>query len=311
LLPLAFPRVFISYTRASLWGQKLAGTLSQRLNAGGAGVFSDHAITEGTSWRRALNQNLGHASVLIALVDTNTVLREWPAAEVEAGLLGQTIAGSPQLIVIRAADLSPPDDDAWHWLPVFRTVLAPREDQRESGPMVLADSDETIENIAAALRPQSYRAQGVFPHALAKLLLRLWAIPQMLVLLLGSVGAIAGYVALIFVLLHLARIDVVGWLTQEHVLTALFACSCLWLGYTLRLTLASRFQLRHARWRQITATHRTACIGLAALIAILSLCVSPLAIACSSLIGVISFGVADGYCEARARREPLFLRAND
>ena len=134
LLPLAFPRVFISYTRASQWGQHLAGALSRRLAAGGAGVFSDHAIPEGTSWRRALNQNLGHSSVLIALVDADTVVREWPAAEVEAALLGQAMAGSPQLVVILAPSLPPPDDDAWRWLPVFRTVLAPRDDQRETGP---------------------------------------------------------------------------------------------------------------------------------------------------------------------------------
>ncbi len=311
LLPLAFPRVFISYTRASQWGQHLAGALSRRLAAGGAGVFSDHAIPEGTSWRRALNQNLGHASVLIALVDADTVVREWPAAEVEAALLGQAMAGSPQLVVILAPSLPPPDDDAWRWLPVFRTVLAPRDDQRESGPIVLADSDKAIEDIVAALRPQSYRAQGVFPLALAELLRRLWAIPQLLVMLLGNVGAIAGNLVFVLVLLHLVGLDVVGWLTQMRALTALFACCCQWLGYTLRLTLASRFQLRHARWRPITATHRNACIGLALLIAILSPGVSPLVIGCSILIGVISFCVADGDCEARARREPAFLHASD
>jgi hypothetical protein len=245
------------------------------------------------------------------LVDADTVVREWPAAEVEAALLGQAMAGSPRLVVIRDPGLPPPDDEAWRWLPVFRTVLAPHEEQRESGPIVLADSDEAIENIAASLRPQSYRAQGVFPHALAELLRRLWAIPQLLVLLLGSVGAVAGYLAFALVLLHFARLDVVGWLKEAHVLGALFVCCCLWLGYTLRFTLASHFQLRHARRRQITATHRNACIGLATLVAILSLRVSPLAIACGCLISVISLYVADGHCEARARHEPEFLCASD
>ena len=311
LLPLAFPHVFISYTRASQWGEQLAGDLSRRLAAAGAGVFSDHAIPEGTSWRRALNQNLGRASVLIALVDAATVVREWPAAEMEAALLGEAMAGSPRLVIIRAPGFPPPDDDAWRWLPVFRTVLAPRKDHRESGPIVLVDSDETMDNIAAALRPKSYFAQGVFPNELAELLRRLWAIPQFLVLLLGSAGVIAGYLGFVLFLLYLAGLDVAGWLTQAHLQTTLFATYCLWLGYTVRLTLASRFQLRHSRWRHITATHLNACIGLAAMVAILSLGASPLAITCGSLIGVISFCVAHGYCEDRARHEPAFLLASD
>jgi hypothetical protein len=43
--------------------------------------------------------------------------------------------------------------------------------------------------------------------------------------------------------------------------------------------------------------------------AILSFRAGLLAIACGSLIGVISFYFADGYCETRAKREPAFLRA--
>src|SRR5208283_2447892 len=192
-------------------------------------------------------------------------------------------------------DLPPPDDKAWRWLPVFRTLLAPHGDRRESEPIVLSDSDETIELLAAALKPESYRAQGVFPYALAQLLRALWAIPQALVLLLGMVGPTAGYLAFGLFLLHLARFNLVGWLTQGYMLNALLVCCCLWLGYTLRLTLASQFQLQHPRRRQITTAHRNGCIGLAALIAILSFRADSLAITCGSLIAVISFYVADGY----------------
>jgi hypothetical protein len=301
--------VFISYTRQSTWAHRVETALVGQLKAVGARVFTDKGLRDGESWRRALNKELGQCTVFVSLADPPSVERTWPAAEAEAALAGCDLTGLPEILVIRAPDLPAPSGEAWRWLPVYRELLTAQEDRRETAPKILDYGDATAQAVAFRLHPKTYRSVSVVPLRLAELLRALWAIPGRIVSLWGSVGAAGGYAAIIVLTLELLRkANISGWLKAHEYLGAAVVACAIWLGYTIRLTLAGRYQLRHARRKKITITHLNGTFGLMAILIVWSRLVDPLVLGWAAVMAVVAYVEANCFCDREAKRDPKFIR---
>ena len=122
-LPPAAPKVFISYGRSLAWSHEIAYGLRDRLVARRVECFLDaFGLPEGGNWPRELHRRLAEATVIVAVVEPETLGRQWVAAELVTALRGRHLTGLPEIVVLAHPDLAAglPEEV----LPVFRALLA-------------------------------------------------------------------------------------------------------------------------------------------------------------------------------------------
>ena len=96
------PILFLSYTRRSEWGKKLAQKLNREFQTLQSENFLDVAdIQTGSNWRQALNNGFGKTNAFISLIDEFSPIRNWPAAEIECALKTESKYSIPRIIILK------------------------------------------------------------------------------------------------------------------------------------------------------------------------------------------------------------------
>ena len=115
-------RIFVSYTHASPWSSWRVNELYRICREEGIECFVDREeIPRGASWRRSIFAGLLVADYFIAFEDSKSVLKQWPAAELEMALALRAISGAPAPIVFVPQDF--PYKVTKDYLPVFRDTM--------------------------------------------------------------------------------------------------------------------------------------------------------------------------------------------
>ncbi len=322
-LPRKVPDVFISYTRASEWGQRVARELAQHLGQFHIQLFLDQRdIPPGAGWRRFLNLHLARATVFIALADEQSVERTWPAAELEAALAGKHLTALPQIILITAPELArqtahdAANNTRWRWLPAFRAVLEdPDRELIEARPRVMPYTSILPQALAWELCAHSYQSVSVCPPRLARSIANFRHILLHLLALLSIPSTLAGNAAILLAGIELLAKPAplnAGLMrcTTHPAVTLLLA---FWLGCVARQALASRFHLRIERSPNVYRVNLQAIIGFVAVLAIAwsargSTPIPWLLSGWSIVSTIIGWWTTDEFCAREAARDPSFLR---
>lgn len=115
-------KVFVSYTHSSPWACSRVRELLELCEEAGIDCFVDSSkIPRGASWRRCIFARLLESDYVIAFVDSCSVTKQWPAAELEMALALRSISGTPQPIAIVPAGFTRRINN--NYLPVFRDTL--------------------------------------------------------------------------------------------------------------------------------------------------------------------------------------------
>ncbi len=164
------PTVFLSYTRGG-WSANLARECYDQLSAAGARVFYDaESITNGTRWRRELYCSISRATLIVAIVDDETLSKPWPAREVATALLGYGTTRMPEIIVLTHTNLhqgKPLNDSTFS---VFDLLLKQSDSKtsRRWQLIEVPDNEEerinTLAAIAWGLTPSRYASPGLLPR---------------------------------------------------------------------------------------------------------------------------------------------------
>ena len=115
-------KIFVSYTHSSSWACSRVRELIDLCEEAGIDCFVDSSkIPRGASWRRCIFARLLESDYVIAFVDSRSVTKQWPAAELEMALALRSISGTPQPIAIVPAGFTRRINN--DYLPVFRDTL--------------------------------------------------------------------------------------------------------------------------------------------------------------------------------------------
>ncbi len=292
LLPVRVARVFISYTRVSPWAVALARKLRLELEAVGARPFLDAMdIGEGSSWRRALDDGLGRATVVVALVDPCSVHRPWTAAELEAALAGKHLTGLPEVIVIKAPDLPASLAASLYWLPAFSVVLHPSQEAPTEGrPQLLPDGPALLPGLGVSLHPDRYRSVAVVPYSVSEAFRLFWRGFRTVTGPARRAALLAGYL-LAWPLALMGLWPGPVWSSGWSATAILVAAAGL--GFLVRRALALRFELRTCQ-RGASVLHLGAALGYVAVLALGINRGPPVVLGWAVVLGVI------GWLEAAA-----------
>jgi len=308
LMPVRDPRVFVSYTRGSSWAKQVLEELRHRLYSVGVKVFTDAEIPPGSNWRRELNHQISNCTVFVSIAELISVEREWPAAEAEAALKGRDLTGLPEIIVIKSPNLQQGIEDRWRWLPVFKAILHPNGSEFEDGngledkPHIFSYNETTAQAIAHKLHSRAYRTVSVIPSSWAEVLYRLWYLPAIILITIGSAGAFAGFSAVFILFLDkILGMNVSGWLLENGLLNLFFILCAIWIGFTARMTLETWFHSRNPNAVTLAAGHLIATGSLVALQLAWIWYVDPLFIGGAIVISIFSFIAADQMCALKNR----------
>ncbi len=268
------PRVFISYTHRSDWSKQVASELHAACREKDIYCFLDEwEIPRGSSWRSALNREIGHCNVFVSLLAEETWKKPWPAAELEAALSHAHQVGYPEVIVLikakpRADDnVDHPSSVGGERLPVFEAVVTQRGRMGLKLKEIGNKKDEqqnAIRNLVRRIEPGRFRStQATFGRPLEEGLRLLGVLPLSIMLLVGSWGTIAGWLAMVLVVFQ-----AVGWVEVADLLRfhgalapALLLCG-FWAGFVGRLAAASRFEVA---WDDRLPKHRASLHAIMAL----------------------------------------------
>jgi len=285
------PRVFISYSRASVWGSHTAAALHEAIQSAGVSSFLDaDGIAEGTSWRHKLQYALGKATVFIAVQDALTASRHWPIAEMKAAIASQAYCGLPSIIIV--CD------------PLWRKQMLIRE--HETDPTLLRIIDfkpETPRNLAQGL--VTFEPASVVNPALSQLLDALLAPVKVGLALIGSLGPLLVFVVASTVAacrIFGSRIRIDDWIVAHGFAAPCMIFAAFLLGFIIRLAFASRFEQRpkknapHVLW-----IHLWAALGLLWLQEALYANVEPLTVFGASVVAGFGFLLA---CDFVSRTLP-------
>lgn len=235
------PRVFISYSRASPWGSATAASLHKAIKAVGVSSFLDaDGIAEGTSWRHKLQEAIGKATVFIAVQDSLTASRHWPCAELNAAMQSQAYCGLPSIIIVRDSTL---EKHARNASDLLGKLLS---QEGEVDPTLLRIIDfkpDTPRNLAQGL--VNFGPACVVNPALSTILNSLIGPMKVALAAVGSIGpALVIAVLLAGCALRLFGFKVEDWILAHNLGAACMIGAGFFLGFTLRLVFASRFELR-------------------------------------------------------------------
>lgn len=99
-------RAFISYTHSSESAFNTAKALHSILADMGVYCFLDcNDIERGTNWRRSLFVTFSRMNVFIGIADENSIVKIWPAYELEKALRKNSKTASPEIVILAQADL--------------------------------------------------------------------------------------------------------------------------------------------------------------------------------------------------------------
>lgn len=310
VLPQEEPRVFVSYARQPSWGAGVARSLYDGLRAAGIrNTFLDaHDIEPGSGWRKTLNRALGDANVFISLADQASVVRGWPAAELESALRRQRLSGLPQIIVLVDPRLAA--DQMVALQAVFAGSLhllqeAPDPDK----PRVIVVKENSLDTVVRGLQFPYYRSLAALPEGLGQLV-RLVANQISLVMSsIGTSGLLVGWLALGLAALQiLGRLDTAAWLAPRGLLAPAMVLCGFWLGYLARLTIYARFELRHSNSQMVSAQHALSVTGFCALAVLWLPHVPALAVAWSAVLASTAWIAAGSFMFYVGTQKPELKR---
>jgi hypothetical protein len=247
------PVIFISYTRRSEWGKKIAARLNEVFRLAKSQSFLDtQDIPTGANWRQVLNTAFGKANVFISLVDDFSSERSWPAAELECALRQHGGYAVPKIIVLKKQGLEV--EKVQNILPVFDTLLSLiPEATTPLQPDIIDvedEQDERLERLASQLKVWEFETPGVLPSFLTSLTI----VPTLMVTnYFNYVYLAACYLTWIFGLFLVMSAQVnsffLGLMGTRWVLPVLLLAG-FFTGAMLRdlFTLYYEFRLRFTHW---------------------------------------------------------------
>jgi len=199
------PILFLSYTRRSEWGKKLALKLNNKFRLLQSESFLDVAdIPTGSNWRQTLNSGFGKANVFISLIDEFSLERSWPAAELECALRVEGKYAIPRIIVLKKQDLD--IGKAAGILPVFSEVLSLSPEAitplQPSIIEIKGDEDTKIDILTSQLHFPEFHTPSVIPREVSALVqspfLFLLKPLGYFFLIACNIGWLPGFLSLIF-----------------------------------------------------------------------------------------------------------------
>ncbi|HMW23794.1 MAG TPA: toll/interleukin-1 receptor domain-containing protein [Burkholderiaceae bacterium] len=100
--------VFLSYSRASIWGQAKAHEIYEALRKRNTKVFLDKPnLIAGASWRHGLRDVLAETTLFVQIQDKETIVRPWPQAEFVFACTQQAKYGVPTILLVYNSDIDP------------------------------------------------------------------------------------------------------------------------------------------------------------------------------------------------------------
>jgi hypothetical protein len=254
--------IVISYARASKWSYTLATELFLALEKAQAQVFLDRIrIPVGANWRRELRYEIGGANTFICILDQLAIKRPWVAAEFYNAIRGQALTGSPRVIVLESPSLN--IEDA---LPIFGQALV--ADTAEGTKMHVLRrvrvSNRTVEVLSHEMKPAGFQPPSVIPQSIA-ILLEAVLRP---ITILCAFAAMVGLLAWVGWIVEMWNdMPIFRWLPLQAA-TALFLLIAYLAGCGCRLTVVSKYQLRHDDPGSLAVTQGFGAIGLILLCAL-------------------------------------------
>jgi len=261
LLPLKEPRIFVSYSRSSVWGNSVAHSLLKPLHSVGADCFFDNLIAPGENWRRALNRHLSEATVVVAVLDESTMGRKWPASEIEAALRGRQLTGAPEIIIIGSMSQGTATKEAWRWLPIFRELLKPGSNGQPIFPVVSHDAT-TAQALAFRLHGRAYASPSLLPPAVGRIAEGLWVRLTAFLSIWAAACGVAGHMAFLVAGAAVFGLDLGQWLAERKLCGVASVGATAWAFAALRHSLGARFAFFDIRAPGAFGAHRDAVIGL-------------------------------------------------
>lgn len=259
LLPALSARVFISYSRSSAKGSRLAVALHRGLKGAGASPFLDRAsIPVGANWRRTLNNHLGECDTFLCVLDEKSVQREWVAAELLAAIEARQLTGTPDIVILIDPAIQRPSQAM---LPVFQGVVsAVTEPPVQGRPQILQFNEQTQTSLVWGLAPGRFVPTSVFTRATAIPIMSVMIVPG----LIGGLGIFAGFILGFLVMLEkTAKFPLTSGLADWGLLEPMTLLSAFWLGCWARATIGWKYERDHGLEMGMT-TAAIATFGLAA-----------------------------------------------
>jgi hypothetical protein len=235
------PRVFISYSRASQWGSATAASLHTAIKAAGVASWLDaDGIAEGISWRHKLQEAIGKSNVFIAVQDSLTASRHWPCAELNAAMQSQAYCGLPSVIIVRDSTLMKHTENKSDLL----DGLLYQEGEVDPTLLRIIDfKPDTIRNLALGL--VNFSPACVMNPTVSTIINTFIGPMKVALAAIGSIGP--GLVIAVFFIgcvLRLFGLKIEDWIFAQSVGPACMIGVGFFLGFTMRLVFASRFELR-------------------------------------------------------------------
>ncbi len=234
LLPALSARVFISYTRGSAKGSKLAKALYRGLEEAEASPFLDRAnIPAGASWRRSLNEHIGECDAFICILDEKSVQSQWVAAELLAAIEAHRLTGTPHIVILTDPTVGAPTQAM---LPVFRGVVsAATEPPVQGRPQIIQLNRQTQSSLVWGFGPGRFIPTAVLTRM--PTLFIMYALG--LLGWIGGLGIIAGPILGFLTMLdRYARFPFAVELANWGWLAPMTLLSAFWLGFMARATIA-------------------------------------------------------------------------
>jgi hypothetical protein len=265
VLPDVNARVFISYARKHrnepmTWSHRWAGRLYDAFREAGIDCFLDRcSIQPGTDWLDVLRHAIRRANVVIALLDVDTLDRQWVAAELETALRDCGLTGAPDVYLLSPSDTAVAETWNENTTPeVFQAVLRTPLTGESVHMMTLWENDDvTLKMLISRLRGNRFRVKtAIVPGALEPIVRTVVALPVMPLLLLGSWGTLVGWPAVALAILQTAGlVDTASFLDSRLVLPVISLLSAFWGGFVARLAVASAFEVRMPMKGPVAVAH--------------------------------------------------------
>jgi hypothetical protein len=242
ILPATTARVFISYTRQSPAACQIAAVIYRKLKNLGGDPFLDRAsIPAGANWPSYLKAHLSECDAFVSILDESGAKRDWVAAELMAAQSAQRETGTPEVVILLDPALR---KDKAGVIPIFQEAIANVDaPPRANHPLALVQSPEACDNLAWGFSPGRLTPLAVLNRLAALLML----LPQGVFAYLGGLAVLLGVFICFFEfseryfgLAIMSRLGGFG-LSQPSLWIAAY-----WLGITIRMTFAFRFEWEHA-----------------------------------------------------------------